>query len=110
MVPYSDFRILLLDAQEVDTFELFAADCGGRLPEGNTQQSLRLLSIVWQMAHDGLTIRSIAAAAGTSVRQIGIRYGINQRTLETWSSNAIQNTAWKLPMLAYAVLSDLVSA
>lgn len=35
-----------------------------------------------------MTVKEIANAAGMSVRQLAIRFGIPQRTIEQWASGA----------------------
>ena len=76
------------------------------MPLEDVTQTVRLLEIIWNMAHDGITIRSISGACDTPVRQIAMNYGIPQRTLENWSDGSRAPSEWQLPLLAYAVASD----
>lgn len=48
------------------------------------EQRIADLGQIWDAAHR--TFRDIAAAAGTSVRQLAMRYAIPRRTAENWSS------------------------
>ena len=50
------------------------------------EQRIADLGQIWDAAHR--TIRDIAAAAGTSVRQLAMRYAIPRRTAENWASGA----------------------
>lgn len=109
MINYSCFVRLLADVQDCNDLDSYISECGGSVPMDDAQQVVRLMQAIWEMAHDGLTIKRIAAACGLSVRQISIRYGISKRTLENWSSCINTPSAWELPMIAYAVLSDCMA-
>lgn len=50
------------------------------------EQRIADLGQIWDAAHR--TFRDIAAAAGTSVRQLAMRYAIPRRTAENWASGA----------------------
>lgn len=108
MIPYSDFVRLIHDANECGTPEEYIAEVGGSVPLGDPCKIIELLGIIWEMAHDGLTIKSIAAACCTSVRQIGIKLGIPNRTIGNWSAGSTTPDTWKLSTVAYAVLSDFI--
>lgn len=106
MIPYTDFRRLLTDVSECRDLESYIAEVGGSVPLEDVDETIRLLTTVWNMSHDGLTVKSIAAACGISVRQIAIRYGLPTRTVENWASSERTPPTWQLPLIAYAVLSD----
>lgn len=108
MVPYSDFVRLLHDASECGTPEEYIAEFGGSVSLGDPYKIVKLLGIIWEMAHDGLTIKSIAAACCTSVRQIGIKLGIPNRTIGNWSAGSTVPDEWKIHTVACAVLSDFI--
>lgn len=108
MIPYSDFVRLLHDASECSTPEKYIVEVGGSVPLGDPYKIIELLDAMWEMAHDGLTIKSIAAACCTSVRQIGIKLGIPHRTIGNWSAGSTVPDTWKIHTVAYAVLSDFI--
>lgn len=106
MVSYSAFCELLSHTTDCPNLDAYIAECGGSVPLNDVQQTLRLLETIWAMAHEGLTIKSIAAACGRSVRSLSRDYGLPTRTLEAWAANDRTPPAWQLPLIAYAVLSD----
>lgn len=106
MIAYSDFRLLLTSAASFDTLDAYIIAHKDSIDR--TEKALVLLKAMWEMAHDGLTIKSIAAACDRSVRSIAMEYGISTRTLENWASGTNAPPEWVLPTLAYAVLSDYV--
>lgn len=104
MICYNDFHRLLLAATECDSLDLYMAEMGGSVPQG----ALTLLEMIYAAAHDGLTIRTIADAAGLSMRKLAMTYGIPLRTVQDWAAGVRNPPAWQLPLIAYAVLSDKV--
>lgn len=108
MIPYSDFRRLLIDVSECKDLDEYIAEVGGSVPLDDADEIIRLLGRLWDMAHDGLTIKSIASVCDTSVRQIGIKYGIPRRTIGDWATETREPPTWQLPLIAYAALSDFV--
>lgn len=44
------------------------------------------LGMIWDAYHR--TVKDIAGGAGMSVRQLSVRFGIPQRTMESWASNS----------------------
>lgn len=106
MIPYSDFRRLLMDAAECADFDQYVAEVGGSVPLDDVPQVLKLLQNLWDMAHDGLTIKSIATTCERSVRSIAVDYGLPTRTVESWAMGERTPPTWQLPLIAYAVLSD----
>lgn len=109
MIAYKRFHALLVSASECETFDQFAAECGSvAIDDDDMSKTMTIIKAVWDMAHDGLTIKSIAQACDSSVRSIAVEYGISTRTLENWASGTNTPPAWVLPAIAYAVLSDYV--
>lgn len=107
MIPYNDFRRLLTDAGECETLEQYIAEVGGSVPLDDVDEVIRTLTTIWGLASDGLTIKSISRALKIPVRQISIQYGMAMRTVEQWSSGTRNPPEWMLPMVAYAVMSDV---
>lgn len=105
MIPYSDFVRLINDVSECGTPEDYIAEVGGSVPIDDPDEVIRFLTVMWEMAHDGLTIKSIAATCDTSVRQIGIQMGMPRRTVGNWSAGTAAPPAWLLPLIAYAAAS-----
>lgn len=106
MIPYSDFLRLLTDVRECKTLEQYIAEVGGSVPLDDVDEVIRTLETIWEIASDGLTIKSISKTLGIPVRQISIQYGMSMRTVEYWASGDRNPSEWMLPMIAYAVMSD----
>lgn len=102
MICYNDFIRLLLAAPECDSLDLYLAEMGGSVP----LNVLDLLGMIYTASHDGLTIRTIADAAGLSLRKLAMNYGLPLRTVQDWAAGVRNPPAWQLPLIAYAVLSD----
>ena len=105
MITYTDFRRLLLAAPECDGLDLYLAEMGGSVPV----EALPLLERVYTAARDGLTIRTIADAAGLSLRKLAITYGLPLRTVQDWAAGVRNPPEWQLPLIAYSVLSDVTN-
>lgn len=109
MIPYSDFRRLLTDAAECTTLDQYMAECGGSVPVDDVDAAIDILKTLYALGHEGLTFRRIAEVFDVPMRQIGIRYGIPQRTLENWAA-CTTPSSWSLPLIAYAVMTDELDA
>lgn len=109
MIPYTDFRRLLTDISECRDLEAYIAEVGGSVQLDDAEEVIQLLTALWNMAHAGLTIKSIAAACDISVRQIALRYGLPTRTVENWAGGKTEPPVWQLPLIAYAVTSDCLA-
>lgn len=109
MIPYTDFKRLLTDTSECIDLDAYIAECGGSVPMDNADDVIDLMTTIWKIGHNGLTIKSIAYACDISVRQIALQYGLPTRTVENWSSNTTKPPEWQLPLLAYAVISDYIN-
>lgn len=107
-MTYHRFLSLLFDVSECTTLEEYIAECGGSVPLDDVNAVIQTLTCIWSMAHDGLTIKSIASACGLSVRQLAIAINLPLRTAENWASDVRNPPAWQLPLIAYAVLSEYV--
>ena len=108
MIPYNDFYRLLTDVSDCPDFDAYLAEVGGSIPLDDADAVVRILSTIWEMGREGLTIKSIATACGVSVRRAGIDCGIPQRTIENWASGTTVPPAWQLPLIAYATLSNTI--
>ena len=108
MIPYNDFCRLLTDVSECPDFDAYVAEVGGSIPPDDADSVIRILSCIWEMGHDGLTIKSIATACGISVRRIAIEFGLPIRTVENWASGTTTPPVWQLPLIAYATMSNTI--
>lgn len=108
MIPYTDFRRLLTDVSECPDLDAYIAEVGGSVPLDDVTDVIQLLTTIWTMGREGLTIKSIAAACDISVRQIALKYGLPTRTVENWSSGKTAPPPWQLPLIACVVLSDTI--
>lgn len=106
MIEFSEFRRLLTDTTECTDLDSYIAEVGGSVPLDNVDAVVRLLSAIWTMGKDGLTIRSVAAASDISLRQLAMTYGLPYRTVQDWAAGVRTPPEWQLPLIAYAVLSD----
>ena len=104
MIRYNDFVRLLLAAPECDSLGVYLAETGGSVPP----DALKLLELIYDAAHDGLSIRAIATASGLSLRKLAMTYGLPLRTVQDWAAGVRNPPVWQLPLIAYAVLSDKV--
>lgn len=109
MISYTDFRRLLTDATECCTLDDYITECGGSVPLDNVEDVLQILSTIWEIGRDGLTIKSLSSACDIPARQIALRYGLPTRTVEGWSSGVRVPPKWQLPLIAYAVMTDFVA-
>lgn len=106
MIPYNDFLRLIVAIPDCTSLDDYITEEGGSVPLDDVEAVIRLLTMLWSMAHEELTVKTIAAACGISVRQIAVRYGLPIRTVENWAAKTTTPPAWQLPLLAYAVVSD----
>lgn len=106
MITYPRFQALLLDVPDCASLEEYIAECGGSVPADSAEEAICLLTAIWAMSHNGLCIKSIAAACELPVRRLAITLDIPVRTVEDWSSGVRNPSPWQLPLIAYAVLSD----
>lgn len=109
MIPYQDFVRLLTDATECNDLDAYIAEVGGSVPMDNVDDAVRLMAAMWEMGKNGLTIRSIAAAADISMRHLAMSCGLPYRTVQDWAAGARKPPEWQLPLIAYAVMSDYLS-
>lgn len=107
MIPYNDFTRLITDTTEFSTLEAYTAECGGSVPLDDVQAVCKLLERIWAMGHNGLTIQSIADAAGRPLRGLSLDYKLSYKTTYQWKTGERRPPEWVLPLLAYAVLSDM---
>lgn len=96
-MKYQEFNALVDDSRDKSMND-FVAD--------NGCYPVQELVAIWTMGHDGLTIKSLATAFQRSARNIGMTYGIIERTIMSWSAGNSKPKEWQMKMLAYALLSD----
>lgn len=96
-MKYQEFNALVDDSHGKSMND-FVAD--------NGCYPVQELVAIWTMGHDGLTIKSLATAFQRSARNIGMTYGIIERTIMSWSAGNSKPKEWQIKMLAYALLSD----
>ena len=108
MMTYQRFLSLLFDVSDCSTLEEYIAECGGAVPADSAEEAIRILTAIWAMSHNGLSIKSIASACELPVRRIAITLDIPLRTVEDWSAGVRNPSPWQRPLIAYAVLSEYV--
>lgn len=106
MITYPRFQSLLSDVLDCSSLEEYIAECGGAVPADSGEEAIRLLTAIWAMSHDGMSIKSVAAACEMPVRRIAMTLDIPLRTVEDWSAGVRNPSPWQLPLIAYAILSD----
>lgn len=107
MIPYQDFARLLMDTTEFATCAAYIAECGGSVPLDDVQEVCALLKRIWAMSHDGLTMQSITDVSGQSLMAVAKAYKLPYKTVCQWKYAERRPPEWQLPLIAYAVLSDL---
>lgn len=100
MLTYSEFLKLIKAAPDYKSSDAYCVAFGAKI------EAAYMLPTIWRMACEGLTIKSIASACDTSVRQIALRHGVPRRTVENWASGTTTPPTWQLPLIAYTSLSD----
>lgn len=108
MIPYAEFRRLLISAPECATYDEYVAECGGSVPLTNVGTAMLLLKTIYDIGHDGLTVRRLCEVCLPSQRQLAVRYYIPSRTVEDWCAGHRDPTGSTLLFLAYAVVSDYI--
>lgn len=104
-MTYQKFRALILDAQELKTYDEFLAECGG-----SVNDPLRALPYIWDYAQ-ARECRTIRAATGLSLIAFSAKYNIPDRTIVSWESSATSSrrtSAAMMDLLAFAALCDLL--
>lgn len=107
MIPYHDFTRLLTDTKKFETPAAYIANYGGSVPLDDTREVCKLLQRIWALGHDGLSVQRIADTSDRALRALAQAYGIPYRTMQDWKSGERHPPEWQLPLIAYAVLSDL---
>lgn len=107
MITYNQFLRQVAAVNDCSDLDSYIREQSGSVRIGGEKETVKMLGVIWDMAHDGMTIKQIAAACGISVRQIGIRLGIPARTVEQWSAGVRNPPEWQMPLIAYAVIADM---
>lgn len=105
MITYPRFQALLSDVADCSSLEEYIAECGGSVPADSAEEAIRILSAIWAMARDGLTIKSIADACDLSMLSLCKHLDISRRTVGDWATGQRNPPAWQLPLIAYATVS-----
>lgn len=105
MLSYQDFCRLLADTEEFDTLDAYISECGGSV-NADVDTAAELLTIIWELGHDGLSMDSILKTNHATMRDLSREYKIPYRTLQNWKAAARIPSEWLLPMIAYVILSN----
>lgn len=105
MIPYQDFCRLLADTKEFETLDIYIAECGGSV-NADADAAIELLTTIWSLGHDGLSMDSILKTNHATMRDLSREYKIPYRTIQNWKAGVRNPPEWLLPMIAYAILSD----
>lgn len=108
MIAYQDFTRLLTDTTEFKTFDAFLSECGGSVDNDDLPRTINMLQMIWDFGHDGLSVSSILCASGLTMQAVSDDYKIPYKTLQGWKAAKRTPPEWQLPLLAYAVFSDLM--
>lgn len=106
MISYQDFCRLLTDTKEFDSLDAYIAECGGSVNVEPVEAAIKLLEIIWQLGHDGLSMDSILKTNHATMRDLSQGYKIPYRTIQNWKAGVRNPPEWLLPMVAYAILND----
>lgn len=107
MIAYQNFVRLLTDVTKFETFDAYVAECGGSIDNDDLPRAIHTLELIWTIGHEGVSVASLLDAAGVKMSVFSRGYKIPYRTLQHWSGIDRKPPEWLLPMLAYAVFSDL---
>lgn len=108
MIAYQDFVRLLTDATEFETFDAYVAECGGSIDNDDLPRAIHTLEIIWTIGHEGVSAASLMTASGMNKMSTFVRaYNMPYRTFQNWALSERKPPEWQLPLLAYAVFSDL---
>lgn len=105
MISYQDFCRLLTDTEEFDALDAYISECGGSV-NADVDAVTKLLTIIWELGHDGLSMDGIMQINNATMRDLSREYKIPYRTIQGWKLAERNPPEWLLPMIAYAVLSD----
>lgn len=98
-------RSLILSAQDCDTLELFALECGGALPESFPEsRSIEVLSAIYRFAHN-YTFTCVRSFSGMTQARFAQEYNVPLRTIENWDSGVRTPPSYVLELLLLAELS-----
>lgn len=107
MISYQDFCRLLADTTGFKILDAYVAECGGSVNVAPVGATIKLLEIIWQLGHDGLSIESILHTGGLTAAQLAREYSISYKTVHHWASGVRAPSAWALSLLAYAVMCSV---
>ena len=100
----STLHNLILSAQECDTLEIFAFECGGSLPESVPDEEVfSLLEKIYNFAND-YNFRHIRSISGLSQKRFAIEYNIPVRSVENWDSGFSTPPSYVLELLFLNVI------
>lgn len=106
-MTYQNFCELLQDAAEIQDFDLFAAECGGSVPEDVPDDKvLPLLQAIHDAAHG--SVKALRSLTGLSQSRFALRYSVPVRNLQQWENGARTPLEYVVCMLAYIVIGEVV--
>ena len=100
----STLHNLILSAQECDTLEIFALECGGSLPETiPDEEAFPILEKIYNFAND-YNFSHVRALSGLSQRRFALEYNIPVRSIENWDSGTNKAPNYVLELLFLNVI------
>ena len=106
MIAYQDFLRLWGGAADCSTLDGFIAEEGGSVPFDDVNRTVRLLTLIYQaQAVEGKDLRAIAGLTQEGMSRV---YSIPASTVNKWDMGINRPLPWVRPLLAYAVISDLM--
>lgn len=100
----STLHNLILDAQECETPEIFALECGGALPENvQDEEAFPLLEKIYNFAND-YNFSHVRALSGLSQKRFALEYNIPVRSIENWDSGTNKAPNYVLELLFLNVI------
>lgn len=107
-----DLQRLISDAKDCDNLEQYIVEEGGALPaefyraDGNAENALRLLRLVWQLSED-FSYKTIRRLSGKTQRAFSVEHDIPLRTIEQWETALRTPPHYVLELLAVDVINDV---
>lgn len=108
MLSFQNFLDLLKIAQQHSRFEQFEF-ASAKYVDHDSREGERTPGIVWRMKYANLNIKSIRGVSQLTQAEFAQKYGISQRSVESWEGGHRRPPEYVVSLLAYAVYTDTVA-
>ena len=101
MIPYGEFKRLVVSAPDCASYGVFMAEEGGSVD----QDDLWMFLFLWDYGCDS-TFKRVLDFMAYSRAEFERAYGVPWRTQQNWLNGVSAPKPYELDLLAYAVLTD----